>query len=91
MEKWNEYFRELLEGSKDRVVLEEKEEERREMEEREEKKEEEEENITKEKIVRQLKKLKRGKVPGEDGIENEAWRLMSEEIGDRFLSLMNRI
>lgn len=85
MEKWNEYFRELLEGSKDRVMLTEKEEER------EEKKEEKEENITKEEIVRQLKKLKKGKAPGEDGIENEAWRLMPEEIGDGFLRLMNRI
>lgn len=91
MEKWNEYFRELLEGSKNRVVLKEKEEERREMEEREEKKEEKEENITKEEIVRQLKKLKKGKAPEEDGIENEAWRLMPEEIGDGFLRLMNRI
>lgn len=35
--------------------------------------------------------MKKGKVPGEDSIENEAWRLMPEEIGEMFRILLNKI
>lgn len=30
-------------------------------------------------------------MPGENGIENEAWRLMPQEIGDVFLKMINKI
>lgn len=36
------------------------------------------------KLVRQLKKLKDRKAPGENGIKNEAWRYMSEEVSAIF-------
>lgn len=52
-----------------------KEREHREKEEKEEEKEkkeeEENEDISREEIIIQLRKLKKGKAPGENGIENE--------------------
>lgn len=50
-----------------------------------------EEEIIREDLIQQLKKLKRKKAPGENGIENEAWRLMPKEIGEVFYDLINRI
>lgn len=41
--------------------------------------------------MRQLKKLKKGKAPRKNGIENKAWRLMLEKVGKVFLRLINRI
>lgn len=38
-----------------------------------------------------LKKLKKAKAPGEDGIENEAWRFMSKEMGEEFWKMINRV
>lgn len=35
--------------------------------------------------------MKKGKAPGEDGIENEAWRLMPKEIGGVMWKLLNNI
>lgn len=67
MDRWNEHFVELLEGTKDRVVLEKEEYDRRETDREEkkgEKEKEEEEHITKE-VIEHLKKLKKGKTPGE--------------------------
>lgn len=87
MEKWNTHFMELLGETKEKMIL---EEERRE-EERIQKIDEEDEEISREELIRQLRKLKKGKAPGKNGIENEAWRLMSEEVGEVFLRLINRI
>lgn len=55
------------------------------------KKEEKIEEITREELIETLKKLKRAKTPGEDGIENEAWRFMSQEIGEELWKLINGI
>lgn len=57
------------------------------MEEEEEKRDEEEkeegtQEITREALIKQLRKLKRRKAPGKDSIKNEAWRYMSTEIGE---------
>lgn len=86
IEKWRDHFMQLLEGAKERVVLEEEEEEGG-----NEKEEEEEDSIGKEELVRQLTKLKKGKAPSENGIENEAWRLMPTEIGEAFMEMINKI
>lgn len=48
-------------------------------EEKEKKEEEEDEDISRKEIIIQLRKLKKRKAPGENGIENEAWRLMSKD------------
>jgi len=80
---------ELLGGTKERVVLEEKKE--KEETDKMERNEEEKEEITKEELVKQLRKLKKGKAPGENGIENEAWRLMPGVIEEVFLKLINKI
>lgn len=80
----------LLGGTKKRMIIEEKEE-RREKEEGIEKNGEETEKITREELMKQLKRLKKEKVPGENGIENEVWRLMPKEIGEVFLKLLNKI
>lgn len=90
MENWSRYFIDLLEGTKERKVMEDGEEER--IEEREREKEgDEEQEISVEEVVKHLKKLKKGKAPGENGIENEAWRLMPKEIGDVLYKLINKI
>jgi len=69
---------ELLGGTNERVVLEigsEGEEER-------EKRKERIEEITREELKEVVRKTKRAKAPGENGIENEAWRYMTKEIGE---------
>jgi len=42
-------------------------------------------------MIEQLKKLKKGKAPGENEIENEAWRLMPKEVGEVLFKLLNKI
>lgn len=61
------------------------------MDKSEEKEFKEEEEITTEEMIEQLKKLKREETPGENEIENEAWKLMSKEIGEVLWKLMNKI
>lgn len=87
LESWESHFMDLLGGIKRRVVLNQAEEEKEESE----RKEEEVEDITKEELIRQLKKLKKTKALGEDGIENEAWRYMSMEVGEVFWKLIKNI
>lgn len=42
--------------------------------------------------MRQLRKLKKGKAPRKNGIENKAWKLIKlEKVGKVFLKLINRI
>lgn len=69
IERWYKYFMMLLEGTRNRVTL---EEEKEKDEEEEENKEEEDEEITKQELVKQLKKMKKRKAPGDNKIENEA-------------------
>lgn len=63
--------------------------------EEEEKRDEEEKKERIQEITRddlkQLRKLKRRKVPEKDGIENEAWKYMSTEIGEALWKLVNNI
>lgn len=70
MDKWRDYYMDLLRGTRQRTIMEEEEEE--------EGNEKEEGEITKE----ELRRLRKKKAPGENGIENEAWRFMSKEIGE---------
>ena len=90
MESWSTNFMELLKGTKEGKKVEEKENSRID-EERAKRDEEEEEEISKEELIEQLKKLKKGKAPGENGIENEAWGLMPKGIGETLLKLIKRI
>lgn len=57
----------------------------------EEEKKERTQEITRDDLIKQLRKLKRRKVPGKDGIENEAWKYMSTEIGETLWKLVNNI
>lgn len=59
----------LLEGTKKKNSTKSEEEEKRDEEEKKERTQE----ITRDDLIKQLRKLKRRKVPGKDGIENEAW------------------
>lgn len=79
---------EMLGGAEERVVLNMEDEERAKGD---TKNKEEIEDITKEELIETLKKLKRAKAPGEDGIENKAWRFMPKEIGEEFWKLINRV
>jgi len=83
MDEWRGYFMEMLRGTQEKIMLEIKNSEE------EEDKEEVEAagDIMREEIIEVLKKLKREKAPGEDGIENEAWRYMSKELGEKFWKL----
>lgn len=77
---------ELLEGRNDRVIL------KIESDKKEDNKEEEgKEEITREDLMEIVRKMKRAKAPGENGIENEAWRYMSKEIGEELWKLINKI
>lgn len=91
LESWNTHFMELLDGTTRRVTIKELEEAETDEEERTRKRKEEEEGITQEELVKQLRNLKKGKAPGENGIENEAWRLMLKKIGEMFWTLLNKI
>lgn len=66
-------------------------EKRKKREKKEEEKEEEKEEITKEEVVKQLKKLKKGKAQRDNGIKNEARRLMPKEMEKAFMRLINKI
>ena len=48
-------------------------------------------DINKEMLIKKLRQLKRSKAPGENGIDNETWRLMPAEIGEEFLRLLNKV
>ena len=85
-ERWKEHFMRELEGTEEG-------ESRRNGKKREEEEEKREEGgkeeFGREEIIKQLRKLKKGKAPGENGIENEAWR--PKEIGKVLMSLINKI
>lgn len=84
----------LLSGSEERKatrIKKNKEGEPEKQERVDEEDEEAEQQQMKDELMVQLKKLKKGKVPGEDGIENEAWRLMPKEIGGAMWKLYNNI
>lgn len=75
LENWGSHFMDLLRGTKERKTMVEDRENEGKKDGEEEKKEEEGE-ITKEELVGQIMKLKKGKAPGENEIVNEAWRLI---------------
>lgn len=85
MENQKNHFIELLGGTEKKVTLN--------IEKKEEKREEKEEiiDLSKNELIRNLKKLKLGKVPGKDGIENEAWRCMAKEVDKVYWKLVNGI
>lgn len=83
-EKWKKHFMKTLEGKEQAVMMEEEEGE----EEEEEKKEESE--ITKEELIKQLKKMKIGKAP-EDELENEVWKFMPKNIEKAVWKLMKKL
>ena len=76
------YYKKLLdgkdkpEGEKYRTVNEQKEDEK---------------EITIEEVERQIRKLKKEKAPGGDGITNEVWMYGSERVIARVVEIMNRI
>jgi hypothetical protein len=47
------------------------------------------EEITREELEQQLRKLKRKKAPGMDGIQNKSWIYGTEREVDRLLEIMN--
>lgn len=52
---------------------------------------EEDEDIKDEEFEKQIKKLRRGKAVGEDGIENEVWIHATMEIMDVYKQLVRKI
>ncbi|KAH0816026.1 hypothetical protein GEV33_006765 [Tenebrio molitor] len=78
MEEWRKYFSELLGGEENRQEKEKRQHRVGEIEE-----------ITREELEQQLRKLKRKKAPGRDGIQNESWIYGTEREVDRLLEIMN--
>lgn len=75
-EEWRNYFRNLLEGAEEEEVIEEKE-----------KRGEEQEAEVREAI----RKMKRRKAAGVDGIPMEAWKFAGERLWRKVVELMRRI
>jgi hypothetical protein len=80
MEEWRKYFSELLGGEENRQEKEKRQQGVGEIEE-----------ITREELEQQLRKLKRKKAPGRDGIQNESWIYGTEREVDRLLEIMNGV
>jgi hypothetical protein len=80
MEEWRKYFSELLGGEENRQEKEKRQHRVGEIEE-----------IIREELEQQLRKLKRKKAPGRDGIQNESWIYGSEREVDRLLEIMNGV
>jgi hypothetical protein len=80
MEEWRKYFSELLGGEENRQEKEKRQHRVGEIEE-----------ITREELEQQLRKLKRKKAPGMDGIQNESWIYGTEREVDRLLEIMNGV
>jgi hypothetical protein len=80
MEEWRKYFSELLGGEENRQEKEKRQHRVGEIEE-----------ITREELEQQLRKLKRKKAPGRDGIQNESWMYGTEREVDRLLEIMNGV
>jgi hypothetical protein len=78
MQEWEEYFMKLLEGRKEEGETGTKMKEKQTAP--------EETEITVEEVDRQIKKQKK-KVPGRDGVQNEAWMYETERMG----KLMNGV
>lgn len=56
-----------------------------------EEKREEESELTKEELIKQLKRMKIGKTPGEDGLENEVWKYMPNSIGKAVWKMIKKL
>ncbi|KAH0818734.1 hypothetical protein GEV33_004057 [Tenebrio molitor] len=78
MEEWRKHFSELLGGEEIRQEKEKRQHRVGEIEE-----------ITREELEQQLRKLKRKKAPGRDGIQNESWIYGTEREVHRLLEIMN--
>jgi len=87
MEEWDSYFRRMLGGSEFRV--------RREIKRTGEKEgvegEEGEEEIKFEEVDRAIRKLKKGKTAGEDGIQNEVWLWRGEGLRRALRGICSRV
>ncbi|KAJ3634622.1 hypothetical protein MTP99_007570 [Tenebrio molitor] len=83
MQEWEEHFRKLQEGRKEEG------EEGTQVKEKQTVPEGTE--ITVEEVERQIRKLKKRKAPGRDGVQNEAWMYGTEKMVERMAELMNRV
>lgn len=83
-ENWNRHFMDLLKSSLKRVIMKERNDDRH--EEETTKKEWKEEEISREEFEA-IKSIGKRKSMGQNGIENEVWRLMPKEIGEVFYEM----
>lgn len=91
-ERWNDHFMELLEGKEvaskeDKIKNQESEAE----EEEKTNKEEEEEDINKEEIGKIVRKMKKTKTVGIDGIPMEAWKYGKRAIRKGLIDILRSI
>lgn len=81
-EEWRNYFRNLLEGAEGEEVIEEKEKRGE---------EQEAEEIEEAEVREAVRKTKRRKAAGVDGIPMEAWKFAGERLWRKVVELMRRI
>ncbi|XP_024871881.1 uncharacterized protein LOC112454616, partial [Temnothorax curvispinosus] len=84
MQEWDGYFKELLGGVKERVVMRTRRGEGRE-------EEEEEEEIRREEVWEVVRKLRERKAMGSDGIPNEVWKFGGEVVKEWLWEVCNRV
>lgn len=83
-EEWRNHFMKQFGGSEKKRRLELKN-----VEDNEEK--EKTSNIRKEELFKQLRKMKCGKAPGEDDLENEVWKYMPTSVGEALWEIIKDI
>ena len=92
MERWREYFKDLLEENENEDNVEEEEEEKREDTENMEQEENQlqEEEITREEFSEAMEKMKLGKAPGHDEITTEMIKYANMERKEELLNIFNQ-
>lgn len=84
MEEWRSHFKIRFGGKECREILSDTEDE-------EEENDKKEEGISKDEVILQIRKLKIGKAPGEDMLENEVWKNMPNSVGRSFWTMLDKI
>lgn len=80
IEEWKQHFKDQLEGYSHRKVLTLQTTEKQETEE-----------ITEDLVIKTIKKLKKKKASGEDGIQNEAWMNATDNVIKKLTKALNNI
>ncbi|TGZ53811.1 hypothetical protein DBV15_10472 [Temnothorax longispinosus] len=79
MESWRQHFMGVLEWTDERIL------------EKERRGGNDEEDLTDDEIKKQIRKLRRGKAAGPDGIRNEAWKFCKRQVRERLKEVIKGV